>query len=321
MSGVQMEYQSHKIVIEVLDMEITYELEAIIPVSNTLGEGVLWRPSDQTLWWTDIEEKVLYRLDWGQVEPREYQLPLRLGSFGFVDGEEDVLIAAFESGFAYFWPESGKTQWLYQPAELELGCGRRLNDGRVGPDGAFWAGSMLEHGGVTGGAAQTGFYRLNGYGKAQFIHGGLHISNGLCWSPDGREIYLADSPKSTIYHAEFDVPSGECGEFKVFAQTKDGNPDGAIVDSRGRYWSALWGGHSLTIFDRAGHEIYRIKLPVPQPTIPVFGGPELNHLIVTSALQDLNQLQIDKFPQSGNVLIYKTNVTGVVPNYYAGTPK
>jgi L-arabinonolactonase len=34
-----------------------------IPVGNTLGEGVLWDSDSQTLWWTDIQERKLFRHD------------------------------------------------------------------------------------------------------------------------------------------------------------------------------------------------------------------------------------------------------------------
>ena len=287
-----------------------------IAIGNILGEGVSWRPTDQTLWWTDIEGKTLYKLPWGQTNPQEYKLPLRLGSFGFVDGSEDVLIAAFENGFAYFWPANGDIKWLSQPPELELGCGRRLNDGRVGPDGAFWVGSMLEQNDVAGGQGQTGLYRLNQGGEAKFIHGGLHISNGICWSPDEQKIFLADSPKNLIRQASFDATTGQCGSFDTFTQTKDGVPDGAIIDSEGRYWSALWGGHCVAVYDNKGNEVFKLNLPVPQPTIPVFAGPNLNYIVITSATQDLSSQQKADFPQSGNVLIYKTDVRGLNPYYY-----
>ena len=48
----------------------SFNLEAVISVGNILGEGVLWRPSDQTIWWTDIQGKALYCLEWGKAHPK-----------------------------------------------------------------------------------------------------------------------------------------------------------------------------------------------------------------------------------------------------------
>ncbi|WP_026147754.1 SMP-30/gluconolactonase/LRE family protein [Robiginitomaculum antarcticum] len=294
----------------------SYELEQVIPVGNTLGEGVLWRPSDQTIWWTDIQEKALYCLAWGAETPREFLLPERLGAFGCVAGNDAVFVAAFETGFAYFEPESGRIDWVYQPKELEKGCGRRLNDGRVGPDGAFWAGSMLECADVAGGVNQTGLYRMAGDGTVSFVHPGLKISNGLTWSPDAARIYVSDSTKSTVFQADFDKETGKCGEFEVFTETIGGAPDGAVTDSLGNYWSALWGGRRVACYDPNGIEVAKLKMPVPHPTIPVFGGPNLDHLIVTSAHEGLSVPEMESFPQSGHVFIYKTNVRGGAPDRF-----
>ena len=38
------------------NFELLYAIEA----SNTLGEGVLWNPRTQVVWWTDIEESRLF---------------------------------------------------------------------------------------------------------------------------------------------------------------------------------------------------------------------------------------------------------------------
>lgn len=297
-------------------MDFTYQLVKTIPVGNALGEGVLWRPSDQTIWWTDIIGQSLFCLKWDDEKPKIYGLPERLGSFGFVAGREDVLIAAFESGFAYYHPETEYVEWLFRPSELEKGCGRRLNDGRVGPDGAFWAGSMLERDGVDGGKSKTGLYRYCGGSEASLLKPGLRISNGLAWSPDASRIYLSDSPLNAILYASFNKDTGECGPFEVFAEPEIGEPDGAITDAEGNYWSALWGGHCVICYDSHGRELARLEMSIPQPTIPTFGGPKLDHLIVASAFEGLTSEERHAFPNSGHLFIYSTNIQGVEPNYY-----
>lgn len=61
--------------------------------------------------------------------------PERLGSFAFVEGHDDCIVVAFETGYGLLYPRSGKLCWLARPTALR--AGRRLNDGRVSPDGRF----------------------------------------------------------------------------------------------------------------------------------------------------------------------------------------
>lgn len=296
-------------------MTFSYDLKQVVPVANALGEGLLWRPFDQTLWWTDILGKTLYCLPWGDDTPRKLPLSQRLCAFGLIKGDDTRFIAAFESGFAYLDTRTAEITWLYQPGELTLGGGRRLNDGRVGPDGAFWVGAMTGRDDVSGGRAETWLYRFAG-GQAQRVRNGMGISNGLTWSPQGDKIYLSDSMENKIYSADFDKETGAAGEFKSFATPETGTPDGAVTDTNGNYWSALWGGHCVACFDSAGERIADITLPVPQPTIPVFAGPDLDHIAMASARAGLDENMLRQYPQSGHVFIMSVSAKGYPPYAY-----
>ena len=81
----------------------------------------------------------------------------------------------------------------------------RLNDGKVGPDGRFWVGSMDDrsHRDPTG-----ALYRIDVAGRCDRLVDGLIISNGLAWSPDARTMYHADSRAGFIQAFDFDVAAG-----------------------------------------------------------------------------------------------------------------
>src|ERR1700685_3089593 len=117
------------------------ELVDIVSVRNTLGEGVVWDPIGERTWWTDIQERRLFRYDPQARALEIFELPERLGSFGLVEGC-DKIVGAFESGFAFFPPESGKLDWVARPAHGAANM--RFNDGRVDRQGRFWAGTMVE---------------------------------------------------------------------------------------------------------------------------------------------------------------------------------
>ena len=100
-----------------------------LPVANALGEGVLWDDRGQAFYWTDILGRKLYRYQPDNDRLEQWDTPQRLCSFGFVEGEDITLIAAFECGIALYRPASRKLEWLAQP---EAGIsGTRFNDGRV----------------------------------------------------------------------------------------------------------------------------------------------------------------------------------------------
>ncbi len=281
-----------------------------IDVKNTLGEGVLWRVSDQTLWWTDIQERTLYALEWRSMKITTYATPERVGSFGFIETRDDILIVAFESGFALYQPESAALHWLARPEEL--GDGVRLNDGRVDPFGRFWAGSMVERDLSEGETPDGRLYMLDADGVAHSRARGTHISNGLCWSPGGDRIYFADSMRNSVRTAPFSENASDDLAFELFAKTTDGSPDGAVTDREGRYWSALWGAGRVACFSTAGEEIFTRAVDAPQPTCPAFGGPEGNLLFVTTAREGLSESALSASSKSGSIFVYETN-TGAAP--------
>lgn len=269
-----------------------------IKVGNFLGEGVLWDDRTQSLWWTDIDARRLYCLQWQGRILHRYETPERLCSFGFLDAGAG-LIAAFESGFALYDPRSGACQWLWK---LER-PGQRLNDGRVDPQGRFWCGGMAE---CDEAAGQAELYCLHGDGRVECRAQGFTISNDIAWSPDGATFYFADSIALTIWRHDFCGRDGSIGAPQVFARTPvDILPDGAAVDADGHLWSALWGGGCVVRYAPDGAIERTLAVPVRQPTCVAFGGPELDLLFVTSARKGVSAAG------AGDLFVYNVGVVGL----------
>lgn len=271
-----------------------------INVGNQLGECVLWRDSDQSVWWTDVDEKRLYRLAWPSLALSMFTTPLRLCSFAFIEGTDRYILAAFETGLALFDPERGSVTWLSRP--LELGDGVRLNDGRTDPGGRFWVGAMVEDHRLPKGSARL--YRTDDTGGLETTRDGIQISNGLCWSPDGRTMYFCDSATRQILRSHYDPKTGRADGWTPFVRLDTGEPDGAVTDANGTYWSAHWGGARVAGFDANGSLVGEIEIPTQQPTCPALGGPNENLLFVTSAARGL-----DTAPGSaGNLFVFQTDL-------------
>jgi sugar lactone lactonase YvrE len=276
-----------------------------IRVGNTLGEGVLWDAESQTLWWTDIHGRKLYRHDYRAHQTEAIATPERLCSFGLVR-DSGNLIAAFESGLAFYDPRSGATKWVARP---ESRTGVRFNDGRVDRQGRFWVGAMVEDESVDENAS---LYCLDGGGKLDIRETGIAISNGICWSPDGTRFYFADSPLRTIFVYDFDAASGAISNKRVFAKTPEGAyPDGANVDAEGFVWSAHWGAGQVVRYAPDGAIDRTIDVPASQPTCIAFGGPDLDLLFVTSARDGLKADALQRHPSAGDVFIYRVGIRGL----------
>ncbi|UTF59112.1 SMP-30/gluconolactonase/LRE family protein [Gilvimarinus sp. DA14] len=275
----------------------TVELVAEIAVGCELGEGVLWDDIEQRLWWTDILDQCLYSAAIDGGELKRWPAPEAITAFGFTS-ELGQLICSFASGIGYFWPATGQRQWLARPA---LQGAARFNDGRVDPWGNFWAGTLSP------GAQKAKLYRYDGRLSEERV--GLEIANGLCWSPDGKRAYHADSPRREIH--EFTLCGGHLGRGRLFARTPEGVfPDGACTDAAGNLWSAQWGGAQVVCYSNTGAVIATLELPVSQPSCVAFGGPQLHHLVVTSAWENMTQTERKREPRAGNVFVYRTPFQG-----------
>jgi L-arabinonolactonase len=283
---------------------IRSELIEIISVGNTLGEGVLWDPVGQRTWWSDIQERRLFRYDPRSRALESFQLPERLGSFGFIK-DSPKIVAAFESGFAHYHPESAQLQWVARPEHEANNV--RFNDGRIDRRGRFWAGSMVEG----AGEAKGKLYCLEG-SEAKVCLTGISISNSICFSPDGKHLYFADSPQRMIVRYDLDETSGTIGNRQMFAKTPKGAfPDGANVDAEGYVWSAHWGAGRVVRYAPDGSISASVEIPTAQVTCIAFGGAALDLLFVTSAREGMNEATLAEQPHAGDVFVYQVNVKGL----------
>jgi sugar lactone lactonase YvrE len=282
------------------------EPSRVIASGDSLGEGILWCARRQSLWWTDIHGRRLHTWDWRLGTLATRAVPERAGSFGFVSGE-DRLVVAFERGVALYDPVSGATEWRLRPDGI--GDGVRFNDGRTDRDGRFWTGTMVE---VSAPGREAHLYSLGRGTDARRHFGGVRIANGLCSSPDGSWLYFADSPRRTIWRFPRRAGEATLGEREIFATTPEGAyPDGATVDAEGCVWSAHWGAGEVVRYTPDGHIERRLRVPASQPTCVCFAGPDLDLLCVTTARHGLGAEGLAREPLAGSVFLYQTDVRGL----------
>jgi len=289
------------------------KLVETLRVRNTLGEGIQWDVATGAAWWTDIQERTILRYVPSTGAFDTFAMPERVGSFGLIEGSDNI-VAAFESGFAIADLTGTIVRWLGKPDAALPGV--RFNDGRVDRQGRFWAGSMVE---TDPRDARGNLYCAGKDGAVQRRESGIIISNGLCWSPDSRRMYFADSPLRAIYVYDFDASDGSISNRRVFAHTPEGaHPDGATVDAEGYLWSAHWGAGQIVRYRPDGSVDRSLPVPASQPTCVAFGGTDLDLLFVTSARENLSEQALAGQPDAGNVFIYKMDVKGLPDRRYTG---
>ncbi len=288
-------------------MAIECELIAELPVTNELGEGVIWDERRRCFWWVDIMNAFLFRCAADGSGLQRFQMPERLACLAPVAGS-DTLLGGFESGFAIFTPDGGTLDWL-QRVETD-NPGNRMNDGGTDRQGRFWAGTMVEDADRSTSAGSL--YRLGPDRRVTAVVGDLTIPNSLAFSPSGSTMYHCCSVDGRILAYDFDTDTGEPGQSRVFATTDEGvSPDGSAVDADGRLWNAQWGGHRVVCYTSSGDVEFTLPIDVPQPTCVAFGGDHFDHLLVTTARQGMSDADLIEHPSSGNAYLYRTNVTGL----------
>lgn len=250
---------------------------------SQLGEGPLWSPRDNAVYWVDILGQKLRRLsltdgsvtNWGMPEPIGWVIERRSAP-GF--------IAGFASGFAELTLDPVTIIPIGDP-EPDL-PGNRMNDAKADPIGRIWAGTMAaDCEGMAG-----SFYRLDPDRRWTRVDGPYGIANGPAISSDGRTIYHTDTKLSSIYR--FDVlDDGMLGPRNVHIRFEQdwGTPDGMTLDADGGLWVAHWGGSRVSRFTPDGELDRSIALPASQITSCTFAGENLDRMFVTSAADGVDE--------------------------------
>ena len=292
----------------------------ISPEPDLLGESPFWHPQEQRLYWVDIPGRRVARMvveDLKAPGAVEYW-PLDEEPGCIAPMQKGGLVLALRSGI-YRAPAWGGPLHKLADAPYDMGT-LRFNDGKCDPQGRFWAGSLYEPKDQALGV----LYMLDGQGLHPMMDG-VTTANGLAWSPDGRTAYWADTAAHRVRAFDFDPATGHLSGERLFHQmapkpagwawgSQDpygGRPDGAAVDAEGAYWSAQYEGQRLLRLSPTGQVLAEVFTPVPCPTMPCFGGPDLKTLFITTSRQGRGQAELAQHPDAGCVFAMRVEVAGL----------
>jgi sugar lactone lactonase YvrE len=259
-----------------------------------LGEGPLWHPLREDLFWFDITAHQL--LSATQV----WQFDEYVSAAGWISHDQ-LLIASESQLFSFDLITKTQTKICDLEARNPV---TRSNDGRADPQGGFWIGTMGKNAEANAGA----IYRYH-RGTLKKLVTGLTIPNAICFAPDGKNAYYTDTPTQQILTVDLDVDGWPISKPRLAVDlTQTGkNPDGAVVDAAGNIWNAQWGAARLACYSPQGQLLETIALPAAHATCPAFAGAT-SRLFCTSATQGRRADELT--PADGQTFETQVSATG-----------
>jgi len=293
------------------------DVRVAVPSAALLGESPVWHPREQVLYYADIPGHRLQRFEPSTGDLRHWQFETDLASVApRLDG---TLLLAMRDGLWRFDPASGERMRVaepdYDPAT------ERFNDGKADPQGRFWVGTIYEPR-----DRPLASFSCFANGRLTRKLEGITVGNGLAWSPNGRTMHWSDTKAHAVYAADFDPQTGALSRQRVFASFPPkpagpslagygGRPDGAAMDAEGCYWVAMFEGQRIVRLSPDGEIVREVELPVRCPTMPCFGGPDLQTLYITTAREKRPPAELIEQPYAGCVLALEVDVPGLPANF------
>ena len=293
-------------------------VDVAVATPARLGECPVWSVAEQVLYWTDIESRVVHRYDPATDIDATRGFAGRVGTIALGDQPGKLVLAVENALYHFDWNRPGELVPLHR---LEAdGNGNRSNDGRVDPAGRFILGTMFED--AAAGRSTGSLYRAD-RGGVQVLRTDVGIPNGLVFDPERERVYWADTFTNTVVVADYDAAAGTWRDERDFFSYDGhpGHPDGACLDAEGGYWSASVTGWCVTRIAPDGTLSERIDVPLEKPSMPAFGGPNLDTMFVTTigaAGGTPSAPGRDGFVPGSLLAVDGLGVTGVVDPPYTG---
>ena len=263
-----------------------YMIHCVSPAGDICGEGAVWHPEENALYWTDINRFLVHRLAPGSGVTNTWFFDEPVTSVNLTTNPDQLLLVLGSK--VGLWSPATDT-YLRTICRLPTAPSMRFNDARVDPRGSIWVGTMRNNVGPGGEDVHVTFsdavlYRIDPSGDVSEWKRGIGISNTLAWSPDRSKFYFGDSQANAIYRFDYDEQTGQiCNEVPFLVGYAQGAPDGSAMDALGFLWNARPGAGSLIRIAPDGHIDRTVPLPVSTPTTCTFGGPKFSTLYITSA--------------------------------------
>ena len=270
-------------------MRKSSSIRCVAATQDVCGEGAVWHPQEDAVFWTDINRFLLHRYDvnTGDVQTWKFDQPVS----AVVLTTDPQQIGVILGGRVVLW-NIRRQQIAATLFELPGWPKERCNDARVGPNGILWVGTMQNNVASDGGdlpiTESIGqLFSLDATGATKVWRTAMGIENTVAWSPDAAQMYFADTLLNQIYRCSFDESRNSIGNSEIFNEGfARGVPDGSSMDAEGYLWNCRHEGGCVVRFAPDGTVAEVVDTPAENPTTCTFGGTDRKTLYITSAGRD-----------------------------------
>ena len=276
--------------------------KAIWKTKTVLGEGTLWVPSQNSIFFVDIKKKKILKYNIKTKVKKIINVDKEIGFLTHI--KKNIFLLGLKSELRIVDLKNIRTLYTI---EIELKKpGNRINDGKTDPAGRLWFGTMdnLEK------KCSGSLYCLDNYLRLHKVDGKYFTPNGPAFL-DNNNFYHTDSRKKLIYKIKIN------NKFKIIKKTIflrfnkiDGTPDGMTTDIENNLWICHYHAARISVYDFMGNKIHKIKIPAKNITNCTFGGSSNNELFISTARKGMKSKEIKKYPLSGNLFKLKINLKG-----------
>ncbi|WP_026960224.1 SMP-30/gluconolactonase/LRE family protein [Aliagarivorans taiwanensis] len=281
-----------------------FQFSALSPASNLLGEGPVWLPSEQAIYWVDIIGKTLNYYQPSSQRCQSCPQPNMLSAVLPCE-PAGQLVGFYEDGIYLIRDGQRDAEPLLEL--LSDNPDMRCNDAWVAPTGDIWFGTMDKEC-----ARESGnFYRLTPKLELQAMPGSYVVTNGPTF--DGDNAFFVDTEQRQILRGQLDAQGHvvQLNQWVEFSE-EQGHPDGIAIDAEHHLWVGHWGGARLSRYRPDGSLEREIPIPALNVTKCAFGGSKLDTLFITTARNGMSEQQLAEYPLSGSLLALKLDdVRGV----------
>ena len=187
------------------------QLTVVADYGDLCGEGPLWDADAGVLYWTDCVGLKFYRY-----QPASGQHEIIKQGLEINGASRDVSGGFVISNNSGIWHWDGK-EGLHLIAEEADGTKCQMNDCIADPGGRLFAGSWFydpSHSDYPLGK----LIRVDLDGTAHVVDEGIHLANGLAFSPDCKTLYFTDSAARRIYAYDYSPESGNVQNRRTLVQ-------------------------------------------------------------------------------------------------------
>ena len=287
----------------------TSEPKAIWQAKTVLGEGVLWVPTHNSIYFVDIKKKNILVLN---IETNKKELIKINKEIGFlIHIRKNIFLLGLQSELRIL---NLKNKKIIKSIKIEEDKPlNRINDGKTDLQGRLWFGTMdnperkIKNGSL---------YCLDRSLKLHKVDTKYYITNGPAFINNNTFLHT-DSSRKIIFKIKIN------NKYKIIKKTifakfskKDGSPDGMTIDNKKNIWICHFGGACISVYNLKGKRIFKLKFPAKNITNCTFGGKNMDNLYATSALKGMKISEIKRFNLSGSLFHVKTNVKGLITKQF-----